>query len=571
MNRNNDSSKKMPEEAGINPTPGVFKRYNNTIASPSDRPSNFAKDKFPPANSNYKNRKSISFNLGIDNSNFSSQRDQNDHSEPKSNYSSKKSSEDPLSSVNKSSIFNSRRKSSDARTISGQNNHEFITPISNLTPTQNRNIFINKNKNKFELSSPIVNAREPFQSQLTSSEKSKSKISYFSPTVEYFRRKRISNQLDPRDLLGDSPVNLSFLPNFNQNANFKPPFIFGVNEKNSKSLCVDTLKDSCSSVKQKLESDITTLNKTSLSSQLRSIYIYRKNSYSLQNAIEYSKMSYYLFQDSLDLFNLIELLVSIGDYKQADYLLFKNCLSFESIDLKIRPKILNLAITISIRVQRMDRLGQLNQILNKSLLQLTQPIATPEYDFSPEVLDLKKENFDQGLQKDKIFKLPPLGTKKDTPKSNPSIKYNLFQSMDVPSIMEQPTLDYNYSIQMSWQWYLCGVSILISNSIDGWQYLISTLKKKSTDGIFNIDSNFEFLEDSEINPYEKNKKSQFQKKKYMNINSAKLTETQAIVRSCWIESIRIDPRCLESWDGLIKYGLANVSEGSNLFIIIIIF
>ncbi|OMJ16237.1 hypothetical protein AYI69_g7906 [Smittium culicis] len=207
------------------------------------------------------------------------------------------------------------------------------------------------------------------------------------------------------------------------------------------------------------------------------------------------------------------------------------------------------------RTQRVDRIGKLNQLLKESLQLLST--NNKKLKHTTNSSNLTPFN-DYNSSKPSCDSVGNFSLDLNFPHNNElSVdKINLNISNNQNTLIEN-------KIESSWQWYLCGLSILNSNSIDGWQTFISQLENKSSEL-----HDFQFSENS-VNslPYISQNLQTPNSPSYKLYSSksfkkSSLSKIQSIVCSCWIESIRLDPRCLEAWSGLRNYGFINSIEGN---------
>ncbi|PVU89045.1 hypothetical protein BB561_005581 [Smittium simulii] len=484
----------------------------------------------------------------------------------------------PWNSKNASS---GKKYSRDSKDLTYNSNSK-TSSIKLSTPTNNkffsnRLTFSNSSLNNLQIVSPMINAREPYQTHITNTAKKPSLRPSTNARDSIFSFNE-NAELDSRSFLGFTPNNFYATPE--NNPLYMPPKDSFVKNNTNIDFCTPDILNNIAYQNNKLEQQEVSnsplnLAQSQTSSEhknyilaeiLRKLAHHRASSFAFKSALHYYRLAYLFSKSESDLFQIVSILVQTGDYGQADYILFNNNIAINEFNPHFRVDFARLGIVISMRLNKNYRIGYLNKIIQKYQNSAHYSNAIN----SPKINNSSPNNFDS-FGKKKTFnatsnnlKNNPLHNKFSNSANSSDLNYNVFISnlgleserdFNPPeNILKNTKTLHKISTNQSWDWYICGLSIFLSKSILGWESNLSFLENKY--GSFQQISLGTFQTRFET---PSNQISALNKKNKIphSLNNNSIFQ---VVKSCWKESILNDPRCLEAWAALRNYGLLSVFE-----------
>ncbi|PVZ98621.1 hypothetical protein BB558_005371 [Smittium angustum] len=471
---------------------------------------------------------------------------------------------------------NEQRISLEKRHLSSQNKsyHKLNTPKIDQTPAKNRSdLFFSKapnSNNSVEIISPLINVRESFQTQVKSSEKKKHPFDFISKNEHLKPQEK--NDIDARHLLAGSPIVIDITPGMESkepnpsNHEFSAPY-----------------------------------NSNRLAEEFGALCGHRKDLMAYKSALVFAKLAYLLYKNNKDLVTYVDLLVTLGDYGQAEEILFNSGLQIESMEKEEKINLIKIGITISMRMNKISRVGYLQQLLNKSqnsiLFSVPNSKNDPNNNYKKGIKDDFKSDGISLLQK-KLGKTNENNPNKNqkykkfnfaVPKNNTFINNlnkkntdSVFKeskiSKDVdttfnnkfPKIASEEFMIKNKErMDTSWEWYICGLSIFQSRNVFGWEHKLNELKMKyplEMGKLFNEPSSRRTSGGIGYNQYvfETPSNPLSYKRTGGGITVKDSVEILGVVKLCWKEAVCADPRCWEAWSGLRNCGIISIFEEKKL-------
>ncbi|PVV04068.1 hypothetical protein BB560_001438 [Smittium megazygosporum] len=290
-----------------------------------------------------------------------------------------------------------------------------------------------------------------------------------------------------------------------------------------------------------------------------------------KSALFYYKLSYLFSNQEPDLLHIIEILVQLGDYGQADNLLFSNSIKLEHPPSELKLRLVKLGIVISNRLNKMNRIGYLNQIVET--YEDRDPCSKKSInslyinnDTESSVSDLERgvhpENqFPKKLKPEACPKSNILSESSESENLNLPNKRTKIESKVAGLPKKQDELNLSINIKntrKAWRWFMCGLSILQSKKTFGWENQIAYLQKKYS--LFRSSSS-----DPSVSNFVTPSQSQHSSSSFI-IDGSDLDKEvlPQIVKYAWVEAILSDPLCIEAWSSIRNHGLLSVFEELSL-------